>query len=134
MPPAKGQIRKTQYSTVIYLRGTQAEQLDDAERRCREYAARFGWHVLASIRDNHPAATPGQFLAKVSLPGAQILLTDTPDMISPDQATRDDLTMAVEGTGCIVHPLTTQPRARTSLAEAACPAITATSTPEPAEP
>lgn len=108
MPPANGQTRKTEYSTVIYLRGTQAEQLDDAERRCREYAARFGWHVLASIRDNRPAATAGQFLAKVSRPGAQILLTDTPDMISPDQATRDDLTMAVEGTGCIVHPLRTQ--------------------------
>jgi hypothetical protein len=89
MPPADGQTPKTEYSTVIYLRGTQAEQLDDAERRCREYAARFGWHVLVSIRDNHPVATPGQFLAKVSRPGAQILLTDTPDMISPDQATRE---------------------------------------------
>ena len=133
MPSANGQIRKTEYSTVIYLRGTQEEQLDDAERRCSEYAARFGWHVLASIRDNHPAANPGQFLAKVGRPGAQILLTDTPDMISPDQATRDDLTMAVEGTGCIVHPLT-QPRACTSPAEAASPAITATGTPEPAGP
>ena len=70
MPPADGQTRKTEYSTVIYLRGTQAEQLDDAERRCREYAARFGWHVLASIRDNQPAATLGQFLAKVSRAGA----------------------------------------------------------------
>ena len=109
MPPANGQTHKTQYSTVIYLRGTQEEQLDNAEQRCRAYAARFGWHVLASIRDSHPAATPGQFLAKVTRPGAQILLTDTPDMISPDQATRDDLTMAVEGTGCIVHPLN-QPR------------------------
>ncbi len=134
MPPANGQTRKTEYSTVIYLRGTQAEQLDDAERRCREYAARFGWRVLASIRDNYACTTSGQFLAKVSQPGAQILLTDTPDMISPDQATRDDLTMAVEGTGCLVHPLTTQPRPCTSPAEAASPAIPAVSTPEPAEP
>ena len=133
MPPAHGQIRKTEYSTVIYLRGTQAALLDDAERRCREYAARFGWHVLASIRDNHPAATPRQFLAKVTRPGAQILLTDTPDMISPDQATRDDLTMAVEGTGCLVHPLT-QPRTCASPAGAASQAIAATSTPEPAGP
>jgi hypothetical protein len=134
MPPADGQTRKTEYSTVIYLRGTQAEQLDDAERRCREYAARFGWHVLASIRDNQPAATLGQFLAKVSRPGAQILLTDTPDMISPDQATRDDLTMAVEGTGCLVHPLTTQPRPSTNPAGLASSATRAASTPKPAEP
>jgi len=134
MPPANGQTHKTQYSTVIYLRGTQEEQLDNAEQRCRAYAARFGWHVLASIRDSHPAATPGQFLAKVTRPGAQILLTDTPDMISPDQATRDDLTMAVEGTGCIVHPITTQPHACTGLAETASPAITAASKPEPAGP
>jgi len=133
MPPANGQARKRQYGTVIYLRGSQAEQLDNAERRCREYAARFGWHVLASIRDSQPTATPGQFLAKVSRPGAQVLLTDTPDMIAPDQATRAGLTMAVEGTGCIVHPLT-QPRACTSPAEAASPAITATGTPEPAGP
>jgi len=132
VPTASGQSRKTEYGTVIYLRGTQAERLDDAERRCREYAARFGWPVLASIRDNQPSATPGQFLAKVSRPGAQILLTDTPDMISPDQATRDDLTMAVEGTGCIVHPLTTRPRP-CSPAEAASQAITTASTPEPAE-
>jgi hypothetical protein len=108
MPPANGQIQKTEYGTVIYLRGTQEDQLDDAERRCREYAARFGWPVLASIRDNEPSATPGQFLAKVSRLGAQILLTENPAMISPDQATRDELTMAVEGTGCIVHPLRTQ--------------------------
>ena len=133
MPPANGQTHKTQYSTVIYLRGTQEEQLDNAEQRCRAYAARFGWHVLASIRDSHPAATPGQFLAKVTRPGAQILLTDTPDMISPDQATRDDLTMAVEGTGCIVHPLN-QPRTCASPAVAASQAIAATSTPEPAAP
>jgi hypothetical protein len=110
MPAATGQPGETEYSTVIYLRGTRTEQLDDAERRCRAYAARFGWPVLASVRDNQPSTTPGQFLAKVSRPGAQILLTDTPDMISPDQATRDDLTMAVEETGCIVHPLTTQGR------------------------
>jgi hypothetical protein len=134
MPPANGQARKKQYGTVIYLRGSQAEQLDDAERRCREYAARFGWPVLASIRDSQPPATPGQFLAKVSRPGAQILLTDTPDMISPDQATRADLTMAVEGTGCIVHPITTQPRVCAGLAETASTAITAASTPEPAGP
>jgi hypothetical protein len=132
MPPANGQTRKTEYSTVIYLRGTQAEQLDDAERRCREYAARFGWHVLASIRDNRPAATTDQFLAKVSRPGAQILLTDTPDMISSDQATRDDLTMAVEGTGCLVHPLT-QPRICASPAEGASSAAPAASMPKPAE-
>jgi hypothetical protein len=110
MPTASGQTRKSEYRAVIYLCGTQEEQLDGAERRCREYAARFGWHVLESIRDKDPSATASQFLAKVSRPGAQILLTDTPEMISPDQVTRDDLTLAVEGTGCIVHPLRTSCR------------------------
>ena len=51
------------------------KQLDDAERRCREYAGRFGWHVLESIRDNAAIATPAQLLAKVSGLGAQIVLT-----------------------------------------------------------
>jgi hypothetical protein len=101
---------KTTYHAVIYLRGTQDRQLDDAERRCREYASRFGWHVLESIRDNCPSATPGQILARVCRPGAQILLTDTPDMISPDQPTQRDLIMAIEGTGYIVHPISTPSR------------------------
>jgi hypothetical protein len=110
MPDAGAQAVKTKYQAVIYLRGTEGKQLDDAERRCRDYASRFGWHVLESIRDNGPGTTPGQILAKVCRPGAQILLTDTPDMISPDQPTQRDLIMAIEGTGYIVHPISTPSR------------------------
>jgi hypothetical protein len=110
MPAASGHTRKAEYGAVIYLCGIEEERLDEAERRCREYAGRFGWHVLESIRDNTPSTTPGQILAKVSRPGAQILLTDTPDMISPDQAARHDLIMAIEGAGCLVHPITTPRR------------------------
>jgi hypothetical protein len=110
MPAADGQTRKAEYSAVIYLRGTQEKQLDDAERRCCEYAGRFGWDVLESIRDNTATTTAGQLLAKVGRPGAQILLTDTPDMICPDRGTRDYLIMAIEGSGCLVHPITTPRR------------------------
>jgi hypothetical protein len=107
MPAATGQTRKAEYGTVIYVRGMDQEQLDAAERHCREYAARFGWHVLESIRDNGTATISGHILAKACRPGVHILLTGAPDMISPDRGTRDDLILAIEGTGCIVHPLTT---------------------------
>ena len=107
MPQAGAPAVKTQYHAVIYLRGTEEEQLDDAERRCRDYAARFGWQVLESIRDSDPCTTPSQILARVCRPGAHILLTDTPDMIAPDQPAQCDLTMAIEGAGYIVHPITT---------------------------
>jgi hypothetical protein len=110
MPHAGAQAVTTKYQAIIYLRGTQDKQLDDAERRCRHYASRFGWHVLETIRDSSPCTTPGQILARVCRPGAQILLTDTPDMIAPDQPAQHDLTMAIEGTGYIVHPITTPPR------------------------
>ena len=110
MPHADAPAVKTKYHAVIYLRGTAEEQLDDAERRCRDYAARFGWQVLESIRDTGARTTPSQILARVCRPGAQILLTDTPDMIAPDQPTRDDLITAIEGTGYIVHPVTTPSR------------------------
>jgi hypothetical protein len=108
MPAAGSQSRKAKYGAVIYLRGIEQKQLDDAERRCREYAGRFGWPVLESIRDTSASATPGQLIAKVTQQGAQIiLLTDTPDMIAPDHHTRHDLIMAIEGAGCIVHPIST---------------------------
>jgi len=110
MPQAGAPAVKTKYHAVIYLRGTEEEQLDDAERRCRDYAARFGWQVLESIRDSNPCTTPGQILARVCRPGAHILLTDTPDMIAPDQPAQHDLTMAIEGAGYIVHPVSTPRR------------------------
>jgi hypothetical protein len=108
MTTASGQPRKAEYGAVIYLHGIDQKQLDDAERRCREYASRFGWPVLESIRGTSASATPGQLIAKVTQRGAQIiLLTDTPDMLAPDHHTRHDLIMAVEGAGCIVHPIST---------------------------
>jgi hypothetical protein len=110
MPAVGSQTRKAEYSAVIYLRGSEQKQLHDAERRCREYAGRFGWHVVESIRDSNPCTTPDQILARVCRPGAHILLTDTPDMIAPDQPAQHDLTMAIEEAGYIVHPITTPPR------------------------
>jgi hypothetical protein len=101
MSAADHHARKAEYSAVIYLCGTDGKQLDDAERRCRDYADRFGWHVLESIHDT----SPGQQLAKAASHGAQIILTGTLDMISPDQTTRDDLMMALERTECIIHPV-----------------------------
>jgi hypothetical protein len=97
------------YRTMIYLRGTEEEQLNDAEDRCRSYAARFGWHVLESIRDDSPADSR-QLLPKISDLDAQIVLTETLDMISPDPQTRDGLMMAIERSQCIVHPITTPTR------------------------
>jgi len=64
MPTASGQIRKAEYGAVIYLRGTQKTHLDDAERRCRDYAGRFGWHVLESIRDSAASASLSLLLEK----------------------------------------------------------------------
>jgi hypothetical protein len=101
MPEAGGQTTNARHSAVIYLRGTGQEELDDAERRCREYANRFGWQVLESIRDT----SSGQLLAQAASRGAQIILTGSLDMISPDQNTQDDLMMALEKSECIVHPL-----------------------------
>lgn len=106
MPQAGAQAVTTKYHAVIYLRGTEVKQLDDAERRCRDYASRFGWHVLESIHNT----TPGQILARVCRPGAHILLTDTPDMIAPNPPAQHDLAMAIEGAGHIVHPIATPPR------------------------
>jgi hypothetical protein len=110
MPDTGVQVVKPKYHAIIHLRGTEDKQLDEAEQRCREYASRFGWHVLESIRDSKASTTPGQILAKVCRPGAHILLTDTPDMISPDKPAQRDLIMAIEGTGYIVHPISTPSR------------------------
>jgi len=60
MPHAGAQAVTTKYHAVLYLRGTEDKQLDDAERRCRDYASQFGWHVMETIRDSKPCTTPGQ--------------------------------------------------------------------------
>jgi DNA invertase Pin-like site-specific DNA recombinase len=98
---------QAEYRAIIYLRGTQDEQLNRAEQRCRNYAGRFGWHVLESIRDHGDHTSLSQLLPRISRLETQIILTDTLDMISPDQGTRDDLMMLIERSECIVHPVTT---------------------------
>jgi hypothetical protein len=110
MPAAAEEAAAADYRAVIYLCATEENQLDDAERRCREYAGRFGWHVLESIRDHGGSAGLDQLLSKVSGLGVQIIVTDTLDMISPDQGTRDNLMMAIERSQCIVHPVSAPSR------------------------
>jgi hypothetical protein len=106
VPEAFTRDSMTKYSAMIYLSGTDGQQLDDAERCCRDYAGRFGWNVMGSIRDS----SPGQLITKAADRGAQIILTGSLDMISPDQHTRDNLIMTLERAGCIVHPLSTPGR------------------------
>jgi hypothetical protein len=85
-----------EYRVVIYLCGTEDTQLDDAERRCREYASRFGWLILESIRDHDAGIRLNRLLSKVNALGAHIIVTDTLEMISSHQDTRDDLTMVTD--------------------------------------
>jgi hypothetical protein len=96
----------TEYRAVIYLCGTEGKALDDAERRCRDYAARFGWRVLGSLRGSAPPASARFLLSEAQALGAQIIMTDTLDMISPDQAARDQLLTDLERAQCILQPVT----------------------------
>lgn len=104
--PANDHTRKGRYTAVIYLCGIDSKELDDAEQRCRDYAGRFGWHVLKTIRDTRP----GRLLARLAGRGSHIILTGSPDMISSDQNARDRLVMALEKAGYLVHPLSTPGR------------------------
>jgi hypothetical protein len=106
VPAANSHDSAREYSAVIYPSGMDTKQLDDAERRCRDYANRFGWRVLESIHDT----SPGQLLPKAIGLKPQIILTSTLDMISPNQDTRDDLMMTMERAECIIHPVTTASR------------------------
>ena len=95
---------------VIYLRGEDDGELDDAEKRCSEHAERFGWQVLDVTR--HKAESAGdlsQLVLKVSKLRAQIIVTDTLDMLSPDAAVRDGFMEAIERQQCIVHPVNMPP-------------------------
>lgn len=94
--------------TVIYLRGTDAEELDDAEKRCGEYAARFGWQVLGTVRDRRSTIRLNDLISKVRRMQIQIILTGNFDMISSDPQIRDDLMMEVERNQCFVHPIEAQ--------------------------
>jgi len=96
----------TQMRVVIFLCGDDDGKLDQSEKKCSEHAERFGWHVLEVIR--RKAATPGELsrlVMKVSTLRARIILTDTPDMMSPDPGVRDRFMEAIERQQCIVHPL-----------------------------
>jgi DNA-binding XRE family transcriptional regulator len=96
---------------VIFLCGDDDGKLDESGKQCSEHAERFGWHVLEVIR--HKAAMPGnlnRLVTKVSKLRAQIILTDTLDMLSPDPDIRDGFMEAIERQQCIVHPVNMPPR------------------------
>ena len=91
---------------VMYLRGEDDGELDDAEKRCNEHAERFGWQVLDVTRHKAGmAADLNQLVLKVSKLRAQIIVTDTLDMLSPDAVVRDGFMEAIERQQCIVHPV-----------------------------
>jgi DNA-binding XRE family transcriptional regulator len=96
---------------VIYLCGDDDGKLDDAEKQCSEHAEKFGWQVLEVIR--HKAETTGdlsQLMMKVSRLRAQMIVTDTLDMLSPDTGIRDRFMEAIERQQCIVHPVNMPPK------------------------
>ena len=103
---------------VIFLCGDDDGKLDESEKQCSKHAERFGWQVLEVIR--HQAATPGnlsRLVMKVSKLRAQIILTDTFDMLSPDPDVRDGFMEAIERQQCIVHPVNMPPRGPAEGAE-----------------
>jgi hypothetical protein len=55
--------------------------------------------------------SPGHLLTIASRLGAQIILTDTLDMIASDQDTRDDMMTATERAEYIIQPVNTPPAA-----------------------
>jgi DNA-binding XRE family transcriptional regulator len=90
---------------VIYLCSGDDGKLDDAEKECGEYAERFGWQVLEVIRHKSEVGDLSQLVLKVSKLRAQIIVTDTLEMLSPDQVVRDNFMEAIERQQCIVHPV-----------------------------
>ena len=96
---------------VIYLRGDDDGKLDDAEKQCSEHAERFGWQILEVIR--HKVETAGdlsRLVMKVSKLRAQMIVTDTLDMLSPDPGIRDGFMEAIERQQCVVHPVNMPPK------------------------
>jgi hypothetical protein len=94
-----------EYRVVIYLSGPDADELDAAESRCRAYAGEFNWHVIESMRDCGDRTGLKRLIPRLDSLQAQIILTGTLEMISPDQDTRDGLVAAIERSRCIVHPV-----------------------------
>jgi hypothetical protein len=101
------------YRAVIYLSGTSTDLLDEAERQCRSHASEFNWQVLKTIRDGGDRSGLRGLISELSDLGAHIILTETLDMVSPDQDTRDGVLAAIERSRCIVHPVTSPRRAAT---------------------
>jgi hypothetical protein len=52
--------------------------------------------------------------------GSHIILTGSPDMISPDQNARDGLVMALEKAGYVVHHLSTPCHTRSLVQTILC--------------
>jgi DNA-binding XRE family transcriptional regulator len=90
---------------VIYLCSGDDGKLDDAEKQCGDYAERFGWQVLDVIRHKGEIGDLSQLVLKVNKLRAQIIVTDTLEMLSPDQSVRDNFMEAIERQQCIVHPV-----------------------------
>jgi DNA-binding XRE family transcriptional regulator len=90
---------------VIYLCSGDDGKLDDAEKQCGEYAERFGWQVLDVIRHKGEIGDLSQLVLKVNKLRAQIIVTDTLEMLSADQSVRDNFMEAIERQQCIVHPV-----------------------------
>jgi DNA-binding XRE family transcriptional regulator len=105
---------------VIYLRGEDEGKLDDAEKQCSDYADRFGWQVLEVIRHQADAASGiSRLVLRVSKLRAQIIVTDTLGMLSPEANARNDFMEAIERQQCIVHPINVPPRHITAANPAA---------------
>jgi hypothetical protein len=90
---------------IIYLRDTDNGKLDDAEKKCGEYSERFGWQVLDTLRNSGSGPNLSELVLKINRLKAQIIVTDSLDMISADQEVRDNFMEAIERNQCIVHPI-----------------------------
>ncbi|SRR5216683_721997 len=90
---------------VIYVTGDDDSVTAEAERRCYEYAERFGWSVQKSIRVQGSSASLRALSAMIPELGIEIILTGSLDMTSADQNTRDRLMMMIERGGAIIHPV-----------------------------
>ncbi len=106
------------YRVVIYLSGPDVRELDEAETRCRVYADEFDWHVIEAVRDCGDRSSLRKLIARLDNMRAQIIVTGTLEMISPDQDTRDGLLAAIERSRCIVHPVSTAFQPASTMASA----------------
>jgi hypothetical protein len=92
--------------SVIYLSGTDARQLEVAEKRCAYSAQRFGWHILGTVRDGSDRAALPRLVGQIRELNIQVVMTGSLDMLAPDQASRDELLATIERCQCFVQPVT----------------------------